>query len=47
MSLWRIRITLSDDLQSEAMLTAALAQQRVWAPPISPGDTEMTLGCDH
>lgn len=42
MSLWRIRITMSDDPQSEAMLTAALAEQRVWALLISPGDTEMT-----
>ncbi len=42
MSLGRIRITLSGDPQSQAMLTAALAGQRVWALLVSPRDTEMT-----
>ena len=42
MSLWRIRITMSDDPQSQAMLTAALAEQRVWALPMSRRDTDMT-----
>ena len=42
MSLWRIRITMSDDPNSQALLAEALAQQRVWALLISPRDTEMT-----
>jgi hypothetical protein len=31
MSLWRIRITVPDDPRSQALLSAALADQRVWA----------------
>jgi hypothetical protein len=31
MSLWRIRLTVPDDAHSQAMLDAALAEQRVWA----------------
>ena len=42
MSLWRIRIIMSDDPQSHAMLTAAIAEQRVWALLVSPRDTDMT-----
>ena len=42
MSLWRIQITMSDDLYSQEMLTAALAEQRVWALLRSQRDTEMT-----
>jgi hypothetical protein len=39
MSLWRIRITMSDDPNSQALLTEALAEQRVWALLMSPRDT--------
>ena len=42
MSLWRVRITMSDDPHSQALLTAALAGQRVWALLMVPRDTEMT-----
>jgi hypothetical protein len=42
MSLWRIRITMSDDPHSRELLTAALAEQRVWALLLSPGETELT-----
>src|SRR6266496_2902443 len=42
MSLWRVRITMSDDPHSQALLTAALAGQRVCSLLKDPGDTEMT-----
>jgi hypothetical protein len=42
MSLWRIRITMPDDPHSQALLTAALADQRVWALVPPPGDTDTT-----
>jgi hypothetical protein len=42
MSLWRIQITMSDDPYSQEMLTAALAEQRVWALLRSQRDTEVT-----
>ena len=42
MSLWRIRITMSDDPQTQELLTAALAEQRIWALLISPHDTGLT-----
>jgi hypothetical protein len=42
MSLWRIRITMPDDSHSQALLTAALADQRVWALVPPPGDADTT-----
>jgi hypothetical protein len=42
MSLWRIQITMSDDPYSQEMLTAALAEQRVWALLRSQRDTDVT-----
>jgi hypothetical protein len=42
MSLWRIRITMADDVGSHEALTAALAEQRVWSLLLVPRDTEMT-----
>ncbi len=42
MSLWRVRITMSADPQSQALLTAALAKQRVWALLPPPDDTDGT-----
>ncbi len=37
MSLWRVRITMPEDPASQALLTAALARQRICAhPPPSP-----------
>lgn len=42
MSLWRIRITMPDDPHSQALLTAALADQRVWALVPPPGDADTT-----
>ena len=42
MSLWRIRITMADDLGSHEALTAALAEQRVWSALLVPQDAEMT-----
>ena len=42
MSLWRIRITMSDDPQTRSLLTAALAERRVWALLTSLGDTELS-----
>jgi hypothetical protein len=42
MSLWRIRITMSDDPNSQALLSEALAGQRVWALLMSPRDTGIT-----
>ena len=42
MSLWRIRIIMPDDPHSHALLTAAIAEQRVWALLRSPHDTDMT-----
>ena len=52
MSLWRVRITMSDDPASEALLTAALARQRICPhpPPApespSPGDVIIDLPRD-
>jgi len=43
MSLWRIRIAMSDDQQSQELLTQALAGQRVCSRLVSPHDTEMTV----
>jgi hypothetical protein len=37
MSLWRLRITMSDDPRSQEALTAALAGQRVRSRLTSPG----------
>ena len=43
MSLWRIRITMSDDPHSQELLTEALAGRRVRLRLMSRGpDTEMT-----
>jgi hypothetical protein len=42
MPLWRIRITMSDDPQSQELLTAALAKQRVWTLLMSPRNTGIT-----
>jgi hypothetical protein len=42
MPLWRIRITMSDDPHSQELLTAVLAEQRVWALLVSPRDTGIT-----
>jgi hypothetical protein len=42
MSLWRIRITMPDDPNSQALLTAALADQQVLALVPPPGDTDTT-----
>ena len=38
MSLWRIRIAMSDDRQSQQLLTQALAGQRVCSRLMSPHD---------
>jgi hypothetical protein len=52
MSLWRVRITMSDDPASEALLNAALARQRIAAhpPPLpessAPGDVIVDLPRD-
>jgi len=52
MSLWRVRIMMSDDPASQALLTAALARQRIAAhPPPSqdssaPGDVIIDLPRD-
>ena len=42
MSLWRIRIAMSDDWRSQELLTEALAGQRVCSRLMSPHDTEMS-----
>jgi hypothetical protein len=41
MPVWRIRITMSDDPRSYALLTAALAEQRVRALQLSPRGAEL------
>ena len=43
MSLWRIRIAMSDDPRSQELLTEALAGQRVCSRLMSPRDTQMTV----
>jgi hypothetical protein len=43
MSMWRIRFAMSDDRQSQQLLTQALAGQRVRSRLMSPHDTEMTV----
>jgi hypothetical protein len=43
MSLWRIRIAMSDDPRSQELLTEALAGQRVRARLMSQRDTQMTV----
>ena len=43
MSLWKIRIAISDDRQSQELLTEALAGQRVSSRLMSPHDTEVTV----
>jgi hypothetical protein len=43
MSLWRIRIAMSDDRRSQELLTEALAGQRVCSRLMSPHDTEMSV----
>jgi hypothetical protein len=42
MSLWRIRIVMSDGPQSQELLTAALAGQRVCSRLTHPRGTDMT-----
>ncbi len=52
MSLWRVRVMMSDDPASQALLRAALARQRISAqsPPAhedaSPGDVIIELPRD-
>ncbi len=52
MSLWRVRITMSDDPASQALLTEALARQCITAQPspehesASPGDVIIDLPRD-
>ena len=43
MSMWRIRIALSDDRRSQELLTAALAGHRVCSQLTSAHDTELTV----
>ena len=43
MSLWRIRIAMSDDWRSQELLTEALAGQRVCSRLMSPHDNEMSV----
>src|SRR4029077_472490 len=43
MSLWRIRIAMSDDPRSQELLTEALAGQRVCSRLMSPRDTQMSV----
>lgn len=43
MSLWRIRIAISDDQRSQKVLTEALVGQRVCSRLMSPHDTETTV----
>lgn len=42
MSLWRVRLAMPTDPQSHALLTAALARQRVWAMPSPADDSDIT-----
>jgi hypothetical protein len=42
MSLWRIRMNMSDDPHSQELLTEALVEQRVRSLLLSPHDAEMT-----
>ena len=39
MSLWRIRIAMSDDRRSQELLTEALAGQRIYSRLMSPHET--------
>jgi hypothetical protein len=43
MSLWRIRIAMSDDWRSQELLTEALAGQRVCSRLMSPHATETSV----
>jgi hypothetical protein len=43
MSLWRIRIAMSDDWRSQELLTEALAGQRVCSRLMSSHETEMSV----
>jgi hypothetical protein len=43
MSLWRIRIAMSDDSRSQELLTEALAGQHVCSRLMSPHQTEMSV----
>jgi hypothetical protein len=43
MSLWRIRIAMSDDRRSQERLTEALAGQRVRSRLMSPHDPAMAV----
>ena len=43
MSLWRIRIAMSDDRRSQELLAEALAGQRVCSRLTSPHGTETTV----
>jgi hypothetical protein len=43
MSLWRIRIAMSDDWRSQELLTEALAGQHVCSRLMSPHETEMSV----
>jgi hypothetical protein len=43
MSLWRIRIAMSDDWRSQELLTEALAGQRVCSRLMSSHSTEMSV----
>jgi hypothetical protein len=43
MSMWRIRIAMSDDRQSQQLLSQALAGQRVCSRLVSPHGTEVTV----
>ena len=43
MSLWRIRIAMSDDWRSQELLTQALAGKRVCSRLTSPHGTEATV----
>jgi len=40
MSLWRIRLDVPDDPHSQALLSAALADQRVWTRVPSANDAD-------
>jgi hypothetical protein len=43
MSLWRIRIAMSDDWRSQELLTEALAGQHVCSRLMSPHQSEMSV----
>jgi hypothetical protein len=43
MSLWKIRIAMSDDSRSQELLTEALAGQRVRSRLTSPRQAEMSV----